>query len=78
MKQQQNFMKEKIQLKIINRATNTVPQLETGIYNSNNETAQQIAGKLSYDYIKILIRRGILVKNESESNEECEVYDLIY
>jgi len=71
-------MKEKIQVKIINRATKTTPDLETGINSLDNEKAQQIAGNLSYDYIKILIQRGILVKNESESTENCEVYDLIY
>jgi hypothetical protein len=71
-------MKEKIQVKITFRDTFTLPQLETSVNSIDNQTAKEIAGNLSFEYIKILIKQGILVKNEAESSNITEVYDLVY
>ena len=71
-------MEEKVQVKIINEKTYTTPQLETSIYSSGNEKAIEIAGSLSYDYIKNLISKGVLKYNEEESSQNCKIYDLIY
>ena len=71
-------MREKIQVKIINRNTHISPQLETGFNSVDNQKATEIAGNLSYDYIKMLIKHGVLVKNTEKSTDTCEVYDLIY
>ena len=71
-------MKEKVQIKIINEKTYTTPQLETSMYSSDNEKAIEIAGSLSYDYIKNLISKGVLKYNKEESTQNCKIYDLIY
>jgi len=70
-------MKEKIQVKITKQGF-TAPQLETSINCIETEKAREFAGNLSFEYIKILIQRGILQKNQSESTNSCDVYDLIY
>ena len=71
-------MKEKIQVKITNKDTFTIPQLETGINSISNQKAREFADNLSSEYIKILISQGELVKNEEESTNNSEVYDLVY
>lgn len=71
-------MKEKIHVRISNFDSSTIPQLETSINSINNHRAKEIAANLSYEYIKILIKQGILVENVEESTNISEIYDLVY
>ena len=71
-------MKEKVQIKIINEETQVTPQVETSTNSVENKKAIEIAGNLSYDYIKNLINKGELKYNKEESTATCKVYDLIY
>ena len=71
-------MKEKIQVKIINRDTLTIPQFDICINSISNQKIREILDNLSYDKIIILIKQGILVKNKAESTNISEVYDLVY
>ena len=71
-------MKEKIQIKISNKDTFTIPQLETSINSISNQKAREILDNLTYDKIKILNKQGILAKNKKESTNDSEVYDLVY
>lgn len=71
-------MKENIQVKIVNRDTLTIPHFEIINNSSSNHKASEILDNLSYDKIKILINKGILVKNKAESTNVSEVYDLDY
>jgi len=71
-------MKEKVQVKIVNKDTLTIPQFEIKINSISNQKAREILDNLSYDKIKTLIKQGILVKNEAESTIISEVYDLVY
>jgi len=71
-------MKDKIQVKIVNRESLSIPHYEICNSSISNLKAREILDNLSYDKIKILINQGILVKNKLESTNITEVYDLVY
>ncbi|MDP1621163.1 MAG: hypothetical protein Q8M08_02370 [Bacteroidales bacterium] len=66
-------MKDKVQVKISQNGS-----ISTNIIDFENEEGQSLLNNLRIEYINKLILSGKLIKNEIESNESEDVYDLIY